>query len=124
VALRDTAPIDLRPARIAAGGMLAVAAVRPLVPVETTPPCPLRLATGIPCPLCGMTRGVTAVVHGSVGKAFELNPASVALVLLAVVLLVTPRLPRRVRVPLWVLVAVLGAMWAFQLAKYATGQPL
>lgn len=38
------------------------------------PPCPLRAATGIPCPTCGTTRATVALLHGEVGIAFSLNP--------------------------------------------------
>jgi MFS superfamily sulfate permease-like transporter len=95
-----------------------------MIPVEAVPPCPLRFVTGIPCPMCGMTRGVTAAVHGNLGRAFELNPASIMLVLFAVVLLVTPRVPKRLAVPLWAIVAAFAVMWTFQLFKYSTGRPL
>jgi hypothetical protein len=120
----ETTAVDLRPARLLAGAMLAVAAVRPLLPVETVPPCPLRALTGVPCPLCGMTRGVTAAVHGHLGHAIALNPASIVAVVLALVLLFVPRLPKAIVVPVWTIVAVLGAMWTYQLFKYSTGRPL
>jgi hypothetical protein len=103
--------------------MLGVAAVRPLIPIETVPPCPLRTVTGIPCPLCGMTRGVTALVHGDVAEALLLNPASYLAVALAVLLLVQWRV-KRVVIPTWVIVIVLATMWSWQLFKYATGRPL
>jgi uncharacterized protein DUF2752 len=120
-----TGGIDLsaREVRIAAGAMLGIAAVRPLLPVETVPPCPLRTVTGIPCPLCGMTRGVTALVHGDFVHALLLNPASYLAVALALVLLVQWRL-KRVVVPTWIIVTVLVVMWTWQLFKYATGRPL
>jgi len=124
VALSDTATVDLRPARFVAAGMLVIAAVRPSIPVETVPPCPLRALTGLPCPFCGMTRSVTAAVHGDLGRALLLSPAGIVTVVLALVLVLAPRLPRAVVMPVWSIVAVLGAMWAYQLLKYSTGQPL
>ena len=39
-------------------------------------PCPLRSMTGVPCPFCGMTRGVTAAVHGNVVDAARSTPAA------------------------------------------------
>lgn len=115
--------LDLRELRIAGAAMLAVAAVRPLVPVEFVPPCPLRTVTGIPCPMCGMTRGVTALVHGDFARALLMNPASYVAVALAVLLLVQWRV-RRVVIPVWLIFTALGLMWAWQLFKYATGRPL
>lgn len=103
--------------------MLGAAVVRPELPVEVVPPCPLRAVTGIPCPMCGMTRGVTAFVHGDLASAVVLNPASLIAVALALLLLVQWRI-KRVVVPVWTIVAVLALMWTWQLFKYATGRPL
>ncbi|MCE5218343.1 DUF2752 domain-containing protein [bacterium] len=43
------------------------------------PPCLFRLLTGLPCPLCGMTRAFVAMAQGHVAQAFEahvLGPAA------------------------------------------------
>lgn len=118
--------LDLRPLRWAAVALVPAAAVLSVLPFNPVPPCPLRTITGVPCPLCGSTRGVIAAVHGHVGQALTLNPASLLAILLAVVLLVTWRLrpAARVRIPAWTVFAVLGALWCYQLFKYATGRPL
>ncbi len=115
--------IQLRELRIVALAMLVVAAIRPLIPFEFVPPCPLKTVTGVPCPLCGMTRGVTSVVHGDFEHALLMNPASYVAIALAVLLFVQWR-TKRVVIPVWVIVAVLAAMWSWQLFKYATGRPL
>src|SRR5205823_2689020 len=78
--------IDLKPLRVGGAGMLAVAAVRPWLPSTLGPPCPLRTVTGIPCPFCGMTRGVTALVHGQLSNAFWFNPGAFLVVAMAIVL--------------------------------------
>jgi Protein of unknown function (DUF2752) len=119
----DTTRIDLKAVRTFSAGMLAFAAIRPLLPVEVVPPCPLRTITGVPCPLCGMTRGVTAAVHGNLGHALFLNPGSIAAVLLALAVLLAWR-TRRVTVRVWIIVAALGLLWSWQLFKYFTGRPL
>jgi hypothetical protein len=124
VPLTDTTSVSLRPARLVAAGMLVAAAVRPLLPVETVPACPLRALTGIPCPMCGMTRSVTAAVHGDIGHSLSLTPFGIAAVVLALVLLFVPRLPRAIVVPVWSIVVVLAAMWTYQMFKYSTGRPL
>jgi hypothetical protein len=121
--LADTTRIDLKAVRTFGAGMLAVAAVRPVLPVEVVPPCPLRTLTGVPCPLCGMTRGVTAVVHGQLGHALFLNPGSIAAVIVAIVLLFSWR-ARSVTVRVWMVVAVLALLWSWNLFKYFTGRPL
>jgi uncharacterized protein DUF2752 len=115
--------IELKPLRAAGAVMLAGAVVRPHLPAHLGPPCPLRTLTGVPCPFCGMTRGVTAFVHGDLGASLMFNPGAVLLVALAVVLLVAWRW-RRVTIPMWVLVVFFATLWAFQLFKYATGRPL
>jgi hypothetical protein len=113
---------DLRPLRYAGVAILGLAAARPLIGNPGIG-CPLRSATGVPCPLCGMTRGVTDVVHGDIGKALLMNPGSVLLVIAAIVLLVAWR-RQRLRVRMWSLYAAIAALWAFQLFKLFTGRPL
>ncbi len=103
--------------------MLAVAAVRPWLPATIGPPCPLRTVTGVPCPFCGMTRGVTAIVHANFSAAFGYNPGAFLVVAMALVLLVAWRW-QRVRIPMWAVFVFFAALWAFQLFKYATGRPL
>jgi hypothetical protein len=118
-----TVTMRARELRVMGAGMLAVAAVRPLIPIETGPPCPLRLITGIPCPLCGMTRGVTAVVHGDFAYALLMNPAAYLAVAVALLLIVQWRVKQFV-IPLWIITGVLGVMWIWQIYKFATGKPL
>ena len=58
------------------GGALA------LVPFST---CALKLATGVPCPLCGFTRASLALLRGDVARAEAFHPLVVPLVVLFVV---------------------------------------
>jgi hypothetical protein len=37
-------------------------------------PCPLRMLTGVPCPLCGMTTAATGLASGDLGAALAANP--------------------------------------------------
>lgn len=123
VPLTDVTEVELRPLR-AAGLLLVPAAIAlSVMPVDPIPPCPLRTLTGIPCPLCGSTRGVIAAVHGDVGQALTLNPASIGVLLLALLVLVGWRV-ERVRIPAWGIVAVFAVLWGYQMFKYATGRPL
>lgn len=119
--------VDATRLRAMGAAMLGIAAVRPMLPVEPGLPCPLRTLTGVPCPLCGMTRGVTAAVHGHLAHSLALNPGGIVAVMLAVALLAGWLLGWRVRrltYATWLVPVVLGAMWAYQLFKYATGRPL
>jgi hypothetical protein len=123
VALADTTDVDLRPLRVAAVALVPVAFVVSWLPVVVVPRCPLRSLTGVPCPLCGSTRGVIAAVHGHLGHALALNPASLLVLAFAAILVLGWRL-ERVRIPVWCVVAVFAALWCYQLFKYATGRPL
>lgn len=108
--------LDPRDLRTSAAVMLGAAVALPLLPVHDGISCPLRTLTGIPCPLCGMTTSVEAVVRLDLRSAFEANPAGIALVVLAVVLL-TVR-PRRVALPSLAVPIALALMWAFELHRY------
>ncbi|MBI2213207.1 MAG: DUF2752 domain-containing protein [Acidobacteria bacterium] len=58
------------------GALLAVAVVAWLAalgPGETTI-CLFRHWTGVPCPGCGVTRSIAALVRGDVSRAFHLHP--------------------------------------------------
>lgn len=45
------------------------------------PFCIFKAATGVPCPGCGITRGVVAILRGDFARAWRRNPASFAVVL-------------------------------------------
>jgi hypothetical protein len=99
-------------ALVAAG--LAGAAVWPLLPVHPPLLCPLRTVTGIPCPLCGITRACVAAVRGDVTASLEYNPAGIAVVLFALALLARPALTRFVlRPPVRVVAVVLALLWVW-----------
>ena len=60
--------------------------------------CPFRRITGMPCPTCGMTRGVLALGRGDLLGALNFNPMAIAALLLgagwAVLRLILGRQPR------------------------------
>ena len=74
-----TAPAT-RDARIAAAGMLGIAVAWPRLPVHAPLACPFRAVTGVPCPLCGMTRAVVSAMHGHLLESLRFNPAGLLLV--------------------------------------------
>jgi hypothetical protein len=123
VSLTDLAEIPLRPLRVAGLLLVPAAAALSVAPVDPVPPCPLRALTGLPCPLCGSTRGVLAAVHGDLGRALSLNPASILVLVLAVLIVAGWRF-EQVRIPVWVIAVAMGVLWTYQLFKYATGRPL
>lgn len=86
---------------------------------------------GQPCPLCGMTRGLNALLHGHAVAATVLNPLTVPVALLFAVEFVYRGLFLLGRVPvaastgarradLWLHVALLVVYLAYSLAFYLT----
>ena len=64
--------------------------------------CPCFLIFEVPCPACGLTRSVTALLHGQLGMSFAMHPlGSVALIFLVVCAITNrpDRLALRVRIP-------------------------
>ncbi|GAA3453004.1 DUF2752 domain-containing protein [Dactylosporangium matsuzakiense] len=122
------------PERLGAFGLTvaAAAAVWPAVTAGSGVglPCPLRWATGVPCPACGLTTASVDLVHGHVLAALGANPAVFGLALLtavAVPLLAlrhlgavrppepwSPQARRRVAVTM---LAAATASWLFQLHR-------
>jgi hypothetical protein len=107
------APLRSRDVRIVTGGLIAASAVWPRFGGHFPTTCPLRAATGVPCPFCGMTRACVAAVHGHLARSIVFNPAGVLVIVAAVVLLVRPALVRRIRFPVWLAPGALGALWVW-----------
>lgn len=117
--VRSVHTIELRPARPIAAAMFGVAAVWPLLPAHPPGLCLLRNTTGIPCPLCGMTRAVVAAVHWDLAASLRFNPAGIPLVIAALALLLAWRV-QRIRVPSVVLPTILGVLWVYNVALNPT----
>jgi len=115
--------LDLKPLRVAGAAMIGIAAVRPSLPGTDIVLCPLRRATGVPCAFCGMTRAVTAAVHGDMGASLFFNPGGLLIIALAILLLVAWRW-RRAVLPVWAVFTFFALLWAWQLFKYTTDRPL
>jgi hypothetical protein len=103
--------------RLAGAGMVAAGAALQLLPVHVPIFCPLRAATGVPCPLCGMTTSVEATLRLDLDDAFAAAPAGILAVAVAIALLVLR--PQVIRFPAAVLYVTLAAMWAFQLHRFS-----
>lgn len=112
-----TQRIDLRDLRVAGALMLGAGVVRGALHSTVGLPCPLRTVTGIPCPLCGMTTSVSAAATGRFGAALAANPMGVVAVVVALVLVMRPRIAT-VDLPRWVLPAALISMWMWELFRF------
>jgi hypothetical protein len=90
------------PAVLALGGLCAAFVLTPTDVSAAPAVCPFRLATGLPCPGCGLTRSWTALAHGEFRTAFRANlfgplafVASVAFLALTITSPLTGLLPAR-----------------------------
>jgi hypothetical protein len=78
-------------AGLAAAGAAALAIAFAVSParVENGPViCPFRLATGLPCPGCGLTRSWVYIAHGDFGDAVRANPFGYLTMAAAVALII------------------------------------
>ena len=104
-------------------GLLAIVLFRLQFLVGGGTTCPFKLATGLRCPLCGMTRASFKMLHGDLAGALHLHPLAPLLFLLVVggvmawlLLVATGRpSPIRARPPLWASIAFVAAAWAVNL---------
>ena len=96
-------------------------AAHPVVLRDVVPVCFFRTATGVPCPLCGLTRAFACAAHGQFQEAVEHHPfwyvVAAAIAIVAGLLIVDAtigadtfgRTARKLK-PYWpLLVAVLAA---------------
>lgn len=86
--------------------------------------CVMRHAFGLPCPLCGMTRGVALCLRGQPLDATHFNPLAVPVLVVAVLLAVKWLLEfatgRRIDVvlPSWLWRTLLAAGWIVFLSNW------
>lgn len=66
--------------------LFAAAYLYPYLPHTGVCLCAFRIATGINCPGCGLTRSITALMHGDVAASVGFNPMGIFAVVLAVFL--------------------------------------
>jgi hypothetical protein len=94
-------------------------------------PCPLRMLTGVPCPLCGMTTAATGLASGDLGVALAANPFVLLLAgftLVMAVLMAARAIgwvappaqwpASRRRQSYWVVAGLAAESWAFQLHRF------
>jgi hypothetical protein len=109
--------IELGLLRYAGAAMLALGVALPHLPGNPGLPCPLRSVTGVPCPFCGLTTSVKAVLHGDGHGAWAANPFGLVIVAFAMALVVRPRW-RQVILPTALVVVGVALSWLFELHRY------
>ncbi len=107
--------VRTRETRALAAGLVTIAAVYPVLPVHPSVACPLRAATGIPCPFCGMTRAVVAAAHLHLGASLAFNPGGIVVLALAIVAVARPQWLARVRLPWWSFAVAFAALWVWNI---------
>lgn len=95
------------------------------------PPCAFHAVTGCPCPTCGATRCVLALLHGHVAEALGWNPlvlagvAGMALLNLYAAVVLAAVLPRarlsfagaEARILRVACIVLLAANWAYEIHR-------
>jgi hypothetical protein len=97
--------------------MLVLGATLPHVPGNPGLPCPLRTVTGVPCPLCGLTTSVKAVMRADIGAAATTNPFGILAVGVALLLLLRPQ-RGNLRMSAIVLLLGIALSWLTQLHRF------
>jgi hypothetical protein len=110
--------VPLEPFRFLVIGCLGLAVMGMLAPFPVFPPCPLLTATGVPCPLCGMTRSVRSLLRLDLGASLRFQPFGILAAVAGAAILVMWAVPRTrvvrtVRVPLMAIVAVGLGSWVY-----------
>ena len=107
---------------LALGALAFVAAV--LILYFTGIGCPIKFATGISCPGCGMTRAWLAALQGNFGLAFAMHPLFWCVPLAFALVLFWDKLPGKTADTIGIiLIVALAGLWIVRMALWATGNP-
>jgi Protein of unknown function (DUF2752) len=108
--------VELASLRWPGAAVLAAGAALPLFG-HPGPGCLVRAATGIPCPLCGMSTSVEDAVRLDFVDALNANPMGLVVTFAAVAAVVVRR-GVTIRFSLAFVYVALFFMWVFQLARF------
>ncbi|MCX6645769.1 MAG: DUF2752 domain-containing protein [bacterium] len=107
----------------------------PIIGDISTPHCPSKMLTGVPCPVCGITRSVANVVRGRIIEGFRYHPLGPFLVFMVLIsipasvwILVTPDIAETEfqrernrylsKMLTWITVALIILAWLVTLARH------
>jgi len=112
--------VPLEPVRYLVVGCLGLAIIGMLAPFPVFPPCPLLTATGVPCPLCGMTRSVRSLFGLDLGASLRFQPFGILAAVVGVLILVMWAVPRTravgaVRIPLMAILVLGLVSWIYNI---------
>ena len=119
--LAATMAVPLGPLRWLVVGCLGLAAVGLVLPFSPIPPCPLLTITGVPCPLCGMTRSARSVLRFDLSSSLQYQPFGLLAFLCGLIILALWAIPKTravsvIRLPVAAVVAVVAVSWVWNIA--------
>ena len=112
--------IPLAPMRWLVVGCLGIAVAGMMIPFPVYPPCPLLSITGVPCPMCGMTRSVRSLMHGDLAASVRYQPFGMIAALVGAAIILMWAVPRTrriasVEIPIVVAVSCVAASWIWNI---------
>ena len=60
-------------------------------------PCPIQYFLDVPCPTCGVSRALIALLHGDIQEYYEMQPMALPLVLTVVVCMHLSKMPTKIK---------------------------
>jgi hypothetical protein len=108
--------LDASEAGVAALALCGASLVLPEIPGYPGVTCPLRAATGVPCPLCGLTTSLRALLALDPAASLALSPLGA--VVFCGGLAALGRWGRALTLPRASLAATLGLSWIVQLLRF------
>ena len=118
--IRRSLTIPLEPMRWLVVGCLGIALLGLVMPFPVFPPCPMLTVTGVPCPMCGMTRSVRSFSVGDIDASIRYQPfgiiaAVVGIGVLALWATPTSRRISSVRIPVVIAVSCVAGSWIWNI---------
>lgn len=113
--------VAMAPLRWIVVGCVGLAVVGMVLPFSPIPPCPLLTVTGVPCPLCGMTRSARSLFRFDLSAALRYQPFGVAACVGGAVILAMWAFPKTramnsIRVPAALVIGLFAASWIWNIA--------